>query len=100
MNINNYYNHIDNGDNDDNDDETKFTTTKYFDNLSSNHVFTSGTSLRHDKKIWNKIHLERLNAYETFGNLDGNDVHLDNSSYNSLRTALDRKGVKKLDKTL
>jgi len=99
MNVNHYYDHIDNYDNDDNNDETIFTT-KYFDNLSSNHIFTSGTLSRHDKKIWNKIHLERLNSYENFGNLDGNDIHLDNSSYNSLRSALDRKGFKKLDKAL
>lgn len=96
------YNHINNdNDNDDNDDEIILTkSTKYFDNLSSNHVFTCGTSLRHDKNIWNKKHVERLNEYETFGNLDENDIHFNNQSYNSFRTALDRKGIKKFDKTL
>lgn len=88
------YNNIENEDSNLNnnnliDDETV--------NFGPSHVVTSRTSLKHDSTVWNKKHIERLNEYDIFGNLNENEVHLNSQSYNSLRNALEKKGFKKFE---
>ena len=48
-------------------------------------------SSKHDAKLWSRTHIERLNEYETGGNLD-KDLNIGNQAYNSFRNQLDKKG--------
>ena len=46
---------------------------------------------KHDAKIWSEKHMDRLNEYETGGNLN-RDMNIGNQAYNSFRNQLDKKG--------
>merc|ERR1719384_1524232 len=46
---------------------------------------------KHDAKIWSETHLNRLNEYETGGNMNM-DMNIGNQAYNSFRNQLDKKG--------
>jgi len=46
---------------------------------------------KHDAKKWSKTHMQRLNEYETGGDLD-TSMNIGNQAYNSFRNQLDKKG--------
>ncbi len=48
---------------------------------------------KHDSKIWSETHMNRLNEYETGGNLN-TQMNIGNQCYNSFRNKLDKKGFR------
>ena len=47
---------------------------------------------KHDAKQWSKKHMQRLNEYETGGNLEM-DLNIGNNAYNSFRNQMDKRGM-------
>ena len=72
------------------------TTDQYEKQLNGNGNQNNGNMQsaaisKHDAKIWSGQHMQRLNEYETGGDLDAN-MNIGNQAFNSFRNQLDKKG--------
>eukprot|EP01084_Bolivina_argentea_P055825 102275_1 len=59
-------------------------------NNNENEIIDDNIS-KHNAKIWSETHINRLNEYETGGNLN-TKMNIGNQCYNAFRNQLDKKG--------